>query len=349
MYIRFLLFFVFALSLPALKLSGQHLEKYSTAPRFSPPKQAKASLNKVFNSFADIQSMVSLPKPNVGKRRLLNCKTDSAAIEALQAGLFAEADAAGECPEVTVWLDECTPLDAAYFTNYPYFAVWDTQNVNPYGVPLRSFTDTVTIDLFCEEADQHWSPPIYGTKVNSVFGPRWYRWHHGIDLGLSTGAPILAVFDGVVRVSKFNRRGYGNYVMVRHKNGLETLYAHLSASYVKPGDVVKAGDVIGAGGNTGRSTGPHLHFEVRYKGYAFNPNYLFDFLGENILHQEFTLSPAHFREQITIANATFHKIRTGDSLWTISKRYRTSINNICRLNGISKNTVLRPGRNLRIR
>ena len=88
---------------------------------------------------------------------------------------------------------------------------------------------------------------------------------------------MRVAFDGKIRLTKFERRGYGYYVVVRHTNGMETVYGHLSKFLVKPNQIVKAGDPIALGGNTGRSTGPHLHFETRYLGLAINPTELIDF------------------------------------------------------------------------
>lgn len=256
------------------------------------------------------------------------------------------------CSEGLIWVDDETALADQYFTKFDYFGKWDTQNVDPYGYKIKNFKDTVLLELFNREKGSAWSEPLARqTKVNSKYGPRWYRWHHGVDLKIDLGDPVQATFDGVVRIAKYNRGGYGYYVMLRHANGLETLYGHLAKYNVKPGDVVKAGDVIGYGGNTGRSTGPHLHFEVRYQGHAIDPRHMFDFddNGGRLYFREFVLTPYHYKGLINQSKGQYHRVRNGESLWVISRRYRTPIRRICRLNGISKNSVLRVGKVLRVR
>jgi murein DD-endopeptidase MepM/ murein hydrolase activator NlpD len=120
------------------------------------------------------------------------------------------------------------------------------------------------------------TPTWYG-KLSSGYKWRWGRQHHGVDLGLRTGDPIYAAWEGVVRYAQWNKSGYGNCVVVRHKNGLETLYAHLSKISVSPNQYINSGDLIGLGGSTGRSTGPHLHFEIRYKDFSINPELIIDY------------------------------------------------------------------------
>ena len=157
---------------------------------------------------------------------------------------------------------------------------WDTRSVNPYhdNDPLPDrFTLWIvdTLDSYCCPNQ---------TAPSSKFGYRHGRRHQGIDLPYPTGTPVYAAFDGKVRVSDYVG-GYGNLVVIRHANGLETFYGHMSRRDVQPGDWVNAGDVIGLGGSTGRSTGPHLHFETRYKGYAFDPAWLIDFQTGTLRHR----------------------------------------------------------------
>ncbi|GAB4328493.1 MAG: hypothetical protein OHK0038_02330 [Flammeovirgaceae bacterium] len=253
------------------------------------------------------------------------------------------------CAPSMIPVGNCIFLDEKYLTTEEYFAIWDTENVNPYSYSIQSFKDSVHFTLFCDEKGKHWSYPVKSRGINSQYGVRRFRFHHGIDLDLVVGEPIYAVFDGVVRIAKYNKRGYGNYVLIRHDNGLETIYGHLKSYNVKPGDVVKAGQMIGLGGNTGRSTGPHLHFEVRYRGHAFNPTYIFDFEKEQILAQQFVLTPSHYEKIIEEHKTVYHRVRNGDSLWTLSRRYRTSITALCKMNGISSKTVLRIGSLVRVR
>ncbi len=123
--------------------------------------------------------------------------------------------------------------------------------------------------------DERFSLTWYG-KINSEYGKRWGRQHHGLDVDLNIGDTVIAAFDGVVRYAQFNKSGYGNCVVIRHKNGLETLYGHLCKIDVAENQYVKSGQHIGLGGTSGHSTGPHLHFEMRYKDYSFDPQLLID-------------------------------------------------------------------------
>ncbi|MBU3713432.1 MAG: hypothetical protein FGM46_00620 [Ferruginibacter sp.] len=115
----------------------------------------------------------------------------------------------------------------------------------------------------------------YG-RVNSTYKKRWGKQHHGLDIHLKTGDPVFSAFDGVVRYAQYNKSGFGNCIVIRHLSGIETVYAHLSKIEVEPNQFVYSGQQIGLGGNTGHSFGPHLHFEARYKGYSFNPEYFID-------------------------------------------------------------------------
>ena len=139
-------------------------------------------------------------------------------------------------------------------------------------------------------------PTPWTARPSSHFGPRWRRFHYGLDLALPTGEPIYAAFDGIVRISKYNK-SYGNLVVVRHFNGLETYYAHLSQRDVESGDTVRAGQVIALCGNTGRSYGSHLHFEVRYMGKAMNPEYIIDCTNHKLLSDEIVLHPGYFNKK----------------------------------------------------
>ena len=161
---------------------------------------------------------------------------------------------------------------------YDFYAFWDTMHVDAYRFDLRKLQET--IPLIVLEMDCDFAMPIYG-KTNSPFGWRHGRPHTGIDLQLRTGDSVYAMFDGVVRMSKYYN-GYGNCVVVRHYNGLETLYAHLSKLDVRPGNLVNAGQLLGLGGSTGHSTGPHLHFEIRFLGRPLNPSMVVDFPNETV-------------------------------------------------------------------
>lgn len=112
--------------------------------------------------------------------------------------------------------------------------------------------------------------PTNGGIITSRFGNRWGRNHNGIDIGHKEGDNVYSAFDGIVKECRYDS-GYGNKIIVKHENNIETVYAHLSKFDINKGDVVKAGDLIGRVGTTGKSTGPHLHFEVRINGVPVNP------------------------------------------------------------------------------
>lgn len=149
--------------------------------------------------------------------------------------------------------------------------------------------------------------PTPSRKINSKFGPRWGRRHEGLDIKVYIGDTIRAAFDGKVRICKFNRSGYGYYVVIRHPNGLETLYGHLSKQIVKKDQIVRAGEPIGLGGNTGRSYGSHLHFETRLLGQPINPALLFDFENQDVTGDFYT-----------VGNGTISKASTSSAARTVS-------------------------------
>jgi hypothetical protein len=220
------------------------------------------------------------------------------------------------------------------------YDIWSDSQINPYKVDLKDMKDTVKLDL------SGYVPPI--TKhVTSDFGFRRWRFHYGIDLKVEKGDSVLCAFDGTVRLTRRDRRGYGYFVLVRHFNGLETLYGHLARITVNPGDTIKAGVPVGLGGNTGRSTGYHLHFELRYLGNPLNPNDLIDFQSCCTKNNILQLNSSHFSYKKEIDKIRFWKVRRGDTLGRIAMRTGVSISKLCKLNGIKRSTKLRIGRNLR--
>lgn len=183
-------------------------------------------------------------------------------------------------------------LDAKYGELPVYSEHWDTTQVFAYRtVQFNDLPSVVELNLISSMSDFH--PPIVG-RVSSKYGRRGRRDHNGVDIPLKVGEPIYAVFDGKVRYSKYNSGGYGGLVIVRHENGLETWHAHLSKRNVESGEYVKAGQIIGFGGNTGRSFGAHLHFEVRYCDQTFDPERMFDFESGQIKYQTFALERSYF-------------------------------------------------------
>ncbi len=234
-----------------------------------------------------------------------------------------------------------------WVTIHEYYNIWDSKNINPYEVDPLKFTDSVSLQLF-DTLSAPWSPPLDETKVTSHFGSRHYRWHYGTDIKLNTGDSVRTVFDGIVRIKKYDPSGYGYYVLVRHKNGLETLYGHLSKQMVEVGDEVKAGEVIGLGGSTGRSSGPHLHFEFRYQGNPVNPEDIYDFDSNELLSDTLVVTAETFSYIKEVRKVHYYKVRRGDTLSGISKRHGVPISKICSLNGIRKNSTLRVGQRLRV-
>jgi murein DD-endopeptidase MepM/ murein hydrolase activator NlpD len=252
---------------------------------------------------------------------------------------------------------------------------WDNQLTHYNGVTLP---DEATIDLrgFCM--------PTPSRVVTSNFGARWGRQHKGLDIKVYIGDTIRAAFSGKVRVVKYEPRGYGKYVVIRHYNGLETYYGHMSGWLVKENQEVKAGDPIGLGGNTGRSTGSHLHFETRLCGVALNPAIMFDFANQdvtgdyymfrrdNYVHDgvlatrlrgangQYGYDPADVNSENTgksyersqrsnaySSSVRYHKVKKGESLYAIARKHGTTVNALCKLNRIGKNARLRPGQILK--
>lgn len=204
--------------------------------------------------------------------------------------------------------------------------------------------DSLLIDLtgFCM--------PTEGTKITDIFGyrPRRRRMHYGLDIKVERGDTIRAAFDGKVRYVSYQRRGYGYYVVIRHPNGLETLYAHLTKRLVEENEVVKAGTPIGLGGNTGRSTGAHLHFETRLLGKALNPALMFDFPNQDVTGDTYLYTTPKKKVYDPSDPETYYTVRSGDSLGRIAARKGTTVKNLCKLNGITTQSTLRIGQVLRL-
>ncbi|MDD2960821.1 MAG: peptidoglycan DD-metalloendopeptidase family protein [Muribaculaceae bacterium] len=237
---------------------------------------------------------------------------------------------------------------------------WESDRVNSYKNALVPNSKTIDVSEF--------SMPCRG-YVTSPYGyrPRFRRMHKGIDLKVQVGDTIRAAFDGKIRLTKYDRRGYGYYVIVRHENGLETVYGHLSRFLVRPDQYVKVGDAIALGGNTGRSTGSHLHFETRFMGYAINPSAIFDFANQTTHTDKFTFdkrtyengrdySPNSYRyasskgsnKYKSTGSKSTYKVRKGDSLSRIASRHGVTVAKLCKVNNISRSTKLKPGKVLKI-
>ena len=259
----------------------------------------------------------------------------------------------------------------------PHFMLLNEDNIIPSDEMYPTWTNSVVhynsvmpdsfrIDL------RNYAMPTPSTKITDIFGyrPNRRRLHQGMDIKVQTGDTIYAAFDGKVRITSYQRRGYGYYVVIRHNNGIETLYAHLSKRLVEEGEWVNAGDVIGHGGSTGRSTGPHLHFETRYQGFAFDPQWLIDFKTGQLRHRLFVLKKKYFNiysnyeqdfedemknheedkaEDAEREAMRWYTIKSGDTLGRIAINNNTTVSELCRLNGINRNTTLKIGKKIRVR
>jgi len=224
---------------------------------------------------------------------------------------------------------------------------WNTDVIFDRASAARIAHDTLCLVLSTDESDH--AMPCLG-HVTSPYGPRRGRMHYGLDLKLATGDPVLSAFPGVVRISKYNR-SFGHVVVVRHHNGLETLYAHLSKRSVVPGQLVAAGDTLGKGGNTGRSYGSHLHFEVRFLDQPIDPSLLFDVEHGQLHAKHFEINKGVFEQfaaaKVAAGSRKYHSVRPGDTLSAIARRHGTSVSALCKMNGISAGRVLRVGQRIR--
>lgn len=166
---------------------------------------------------------------------------------------------------------------------------WNSRSVNPFRE--SDVPESKVIDV------RGYHMPVPG-RITSNYGyrPKFGRMHKGVDLHLRMNDTVRAAFDGKIRLVNNEPKGYGNYVIIRHPNGLETVYGHLNKHLVKANQTVKAGDPIGLGGSTGRSTGPHLHFETRYMGYAINPCAIFDFPNQTTHTDTYTFSKKTYQQ-----------------------------------------------------
>ncbi|MBP3725616.1 MAG: peptidoglycan DD-metalloendopeptidase family protein [Bacteroidaceae bacterium] len=221
--------------------------------------------------------------------------------------------------------------------------------------------------------------PTPSRVITSNFGPRWGRVHKGLDIKVYIGDTIRAAWSGRVRVVRYEAKGYGNYVIIRHENGLETYYGHLSKQLVSENQRVRAGQPIGLGGNTGRSTGSHLHFETRLCGVALNPALFFDFRAQDITGDYYdfrrstieresaratqlrgkhsnTYNPADVHSsnaprggqkttasKSTGSQAQFHKVEAGETVYSIARKRGVTVEELCRKNGIGSDLRIRPG------
>lgn len=247
---------------------------------------------------------------------------------------------------------------------------WD----NKYAHRATELPETYKIDL------RHFTMPTTSRVITSNFGSRWGRQHKGLDIKVYIGDTIRAAFSGKVRIVRYEAGGYGKYIVIRHNNGLETIYGHLSKQLVEENQEVRSGEVIGLGGNTGRSTGSHLHFETRLCGVALNPALMFDFRAQDVTGDYYAFNKETYDNESTNATRlrgkqdsstyastnssddyatnkrttsgltdqiSYHKVKKGETLERIAKKRGVTIEKICKLNHITKTMRLRPGQILR--
>ena len=228
---------------------------------------------------------------------------------------------------------------------YDKYCGFDQKSIWGFKIDQTKTKDTSHIKLLHDSCDFH-SP--WTGRITSSYGWRKNRPHYGVDIKLNTGDSVKSAFEGMIRVSKYSK-SYGNVIVVRHQNGLETLYAHLSKRTVKAGEVIEAGKTIGLGGNTGRSFGSHLHFETRYLGEPINPMDVFEITDTTFkVHKKnLDLTADNFAFVKEVRRIKYHRVRSGDSLWRISRRYHVTINKLCRINKLNRKKSLRIGQKIR--
>lgn len=246
------------------------------------------------------------------------------------------------------------------FPAYDLYCGWDTVNTHSAKFDISTLSDSTREIALYDKNSCGYVHPFLG-KVTSNFGPRKKRYHYGVDIDLETGDAVGSAFDGKVRIAK-KSKSYGNVIVVRHSNGLETYYAHLSKINVEIGQEVYAGEIIGLGGNTGHSHGSHLHFEIRYLGQPINPVDIISFSDHKLICDTLSLSKKTF-DYVTEAKkaaaknyasskgfkkSKVHVVKKGDTLSAIARRYGTTTKLLCQKNGIKTTSTLRLGQKLKL-
>jgi murein DD-endopeptidase MepM/ murein hydrolase activator NlpD len=259
--------------------------------------------------------------------------------------------------------EETPDTSVITFPSHDLYSTWDINAAHPYNFNESFKEDSVVINLVGDNDHEFVLP--YRGELTSLFGWRKYRPHYGTDIGLRTGDSVLAAFDGMVRIAKYFH-GYGNCVIIRHNNGLETVYAHLSKILVESGQTIIAGDLIGKGGNTGHSFGSHLHFEIRFLGQALDPQDFINYETGTLKSREFVLRKSdvenkydlralHYRHRHDLGLG-YHKrgkggsrvyvVRKGDCLAAIAKRHRTTVVQLRKKNRLRASSKLQIGQRL---
>ncbi|MCH5236284.1 MAG: peptidoglycan DD-metalloendopeptidase family protein [Muribaculaceae bacterium] len=242
-----------------------------------------------------------------------------------------------------------------------YTEGWNSKAVNPFSE--SDVPDTKVIDV----TGYYMPCPGYVTS-NYGYRRKFRRMHKGIDLKIQKNDTIYAAFDGKVRLTAYERKGYGNYVIIRHPNGLETVYGHLNKSLVKADQVVRAGEPIALGGSTGRSTGPHLHFETRFMGYAINPAAIFDFENQTTHTDTYTFDKKTYTKARNFAPAKTlakgessnpykqgnddvltYTVKKGDTLSSIARKHGLSSTSLRKMNNLESSDVIKVGQVLKLK
>lgn len=270
----------------------------------------------------------------------------------------------------TIMLRNITAREELENPSADLYQNWD----NRYAHRATTLPEQYRIDL------RHFCMPTPSRVITSNFGSRWGRQHKGLDIKVYIGDSIRAAFSGKVRIVRYEGGGYGKYIVIRHNNGLETIYGHLSKQLVEENQEVRAGDVIALGGNTGRSTGSHLHFETRLCGVALNPALMFDFRAQDVTGDYYTFNRSTYDEESTEATrlrgkqdnggyaredvegdystndrtasglndqVLYHKVASGETLESIARKRGVTVERICQLNHIRRTMRVRPGQILR--
>ncbi|MCX6280513.1 MAG: M23 family metallopeptidase [Bacteroidetes bacterium] len=218
---------------------------------------------------------------------------------------------------------------------------WINDQIFAYRIQRDSIKDTL---LVLVDSIHPFHMPICG----HLFRGFTYT-HKGLDIKLDKGDTVRAAFNGVVRYAKYNRGGFGNLVIIRHYNGLESYYGHNSKLLVRVNQVVKSGDPISLGGSTGRSRGPHCHFELRYKDIPMDALRVIDFDNQKLINSFFPITKKVFYPNDYNVNTVYHKVKNGDTLGHLAKKYHTNVKEICAMNKIKSSTKLRVGSTIRVR
>ena len=215
------------------------------------------------------------------------------------------------------------------------------ETTNTESVEIGEFFDFSTI-----------LPPItHEALIGSPYGIRSHRLHRGVDVNVIKDEPVVAAYPGVVTMSRYNKGGYGNYILIKHPNGLQTLYAHLSKRLLKVGDKVFPGDIVGLAGNSGRSSSAHLHFEIRYGEVNIDPTSVIDFphwsLKDGV--EKFSMKKAtvaHRKLQTKLKSQNYYIVKRGDSQGDVANWFNISIESLCRINKLKPGAPLKEGQKL---